>query len=117
MATRVKLYHIVDGNAVRVLQPVPCVYFLRARNGFTKIGEMVDLARRLAEHRRQWTGDFDFVLFFFNGSPAHREIEQQLHRIFAFKPWQQPGMKRKRLQGDWFLLGGADLVVHPVNKP
>lgn len=82
---------------------IECVYFLRARNGFVKIGQTVDLKRRLESHKKKWHDDLEFRLIGFLETPNHYALEQRLHLEFGY------GRRRKRKRGDWFALQPEDI--------
>jgi predicted GIY-YIG superfamily endonuclease len=84
--------------------PLPgYVYFLRGNNGYTKIGETNHLTRRLETHKKRWTGEFAFELIWVIITHDRWGLENRLHNEFADK-------RRKRKQGDWFLLTDEDIA-------
>lgn len=84
------------------------VYFLRAENGLTKIGETNDLAARLKRHRRKWTGNHTFRLLWVVESNHRLRLETRLHLRFD---------KQRAGRGDWFSLSDDDMRALVAEYP
>jgi predicted GIY-YIG superfamily endonuclease len=75
------------------------VYVLEAKNGLFKIGETMNLARRMPRNHKKWNGDFAFEVVAVIYSDNCYRLEQDLHLKY----------RNKRSNRGWFALSVEDV--------
>jgi predicted GIY-YIG superfamily endonuclease len=83
------------------------VYILRAKNGYTKIGMTVNMASRIARHRRKWRDDFDFRILGIISTDNCEELERRLHAKYANK---RVANRYTKWRWEWFVLSDEDVA-------